>query len=290
MSNNKNHIPHEEQARTRTAEVGKSHKTPHHYAGKLIVLEGTDGVGRSTQAELLKNWLAVEGHGVIVTEWKSSQLISRVIDKAKSKNALNTITFSLLYATDLADRLNNVILPALRAGLIVIADRYYYTAFARDIVRGADPGWVRKLYGFAVEPDMVFYLKMPLEPLLRRIITTRGGLDFYESGRDIGMSTDLYQSFKLYQSQILFEYEHMMDEYGFKVIAADDPIDMVQRQLRQSVKGLLGEDPDLKAQVNSLLARINGTADSSASTNNVTNPTPVPVVPQPEACEPQAGA
>jgi dTMP kinase len=215
---------------------------PHPFPGKLIVIEGTDGVGRSTQAELLRNWLAVEGYGVVTTEWKSSELIFRVIDKAKSKNALNTITFSLLYATDLADRLHNIILPALKAGLIVIADRYFYTAFARDVVRGADPAWVRKLYGFAVEPDLVFYLKMPLENLLRRIITTRGGLDFYESGRDIGMSTDLYQSFKLYQSQILFEYEHMLDEYNFRVVAAEDPTDTVQKILRNSVRELLGED------------------------------------------------
>lgn len=214
---------------------------PHVYPGKLIVLEGTDGLGRSTQAELLRNWLAVEGYGVIVTEWKSSELISTVIDKAKSKNALNTITFSLLYATDLADRLHNIILPALRAGLIVIADRYFYTAFARDVVRGADPAWVRKLYGFAVEPDLVFYLKMSLEPLLRRIITTRGGLDFYESGRDIGISTDLYQSFKLYQSKILQEYERMADEYNFRVIPADEPIDSVQKLLRTNLQPLLND-------------------------------------------------
>jgi dTMP kinase len=216
---------------------------PHAYPGKLIVLEGTDGVGRSTQAELLQNWLAVEGYGVTVTEWKSSELISRVIDKAKSKNALNTITFSLLYATDLADRLHNIILPALRAGLIVIADRYYYTAFARDVVRGADPAWVRKIYGFAVEPDLVVYLKMQLEPLLRRIITTRGGLDFYESGRDIGISTDLYQSFKLYQAKISEEYERMIDEYNFQVIPADEPIDTVQKVLRQRIRALLADQP-----------------------------------------------
>jgi len=215
---------------------------PHMLPGKLIVIEGTDGVGRSTQAELLQNWLAVEGYGVVVTEWKSSGLIATVIDKAKSKNALNTITFSLLYATDLADRLHNIILPALRAGLVVIADRYCYTAFARDVVRGADPSWVRKLYGFAVEPDLVFYLKMPLEQLLRRIITTRGGLDFYESGRDIGMSTDLYQSFKLYQSQIVFEYERMVEEYNFQAVSADDPVDQVQKVLRNAIKPLLADE------------------------------------------------
>ncbi|MBX9952869.1 MAG: dTMP kinase [Candidatus Obscuribacterales bacterium] len=214
-------------------------RVKHEYPGKLIVIEGTDGVGRSTQTELLKNWLAVEGYGVTVTGWKSSELISNVIEKAKSKNALNTITFSLLYATDLADRLNSIIVPALKAGLMVICDRYYYTAFARDVVRGADPQWVRKLYGFAVEPDLVFYLKMPLDPLLRRIITTRGSLDFYESGRDIGMSTDLYQSFKLYQSQIMFEYEQMMAEFPFVVVPADETPDKIQRCLRQHVGKLL---------------------------------------------------
>ncbi len=214
----------------------------HPYPGKLVVIEGTDGVGRSTHAALLQHWLEVEGFGVVLTEWKSSELISRVIDKAKSKNALNTITFSLLYATDLADRLNHVILPALKAGLTVIADRYTYTAFARDVVRGADPAWVRKVYGFAVEPDLVFYLKMNLDALLRRIITTRGGLDFYESGRDIGMSTDLYQSFKLYQSKILQEYERAIGEYNFRVVAADAPVEEVQKQLRTAVRELLGAD------------------------------------------------
>lgn len=212
---------------------------PHNFPGKLIVIEGTDGVGRSTQVEMLANGLAVEGYGVARSEWKSSGLIARAIEKAKDKNALNTVTFSLLYATDLADRLNNVILPALKAGLIVIADRYFYTAYARDVVRGADPDWVRQVYGFAVQPDLVFYMKMPLEPLLRRIITTRGGLDFYESGRDIGMSTDLYQSFKLYQSQILYEFEQMSGEFGFKVVAADDPVDEVQKTLRKELRGLL---------------------------------------------------
>lgn len=232
-----------------------SKQTKHPYPGKLIVLEGTDGVGRTTQAGLLQNWLAVEGYSAVVTEWKSSELICRVIDKAKSKNALNTITFSLLYATDLADRLNNIIAPALKSGQIVIADRYYYTAFARDVVRGADPAWVRKLYGFGIEPDLVFYLKMPLESLLRRIITTRGGLDFYESGRDIGMSTDLYQSFKLYQSHILTEYEHMADEYQFKVVAADEPVDTVQKALRVQVRKLLdpGQSNNISSQLNSSL-------------------------------------
>ncbi len=216
-------------------------KPQHDYPGKLIVLEGTDGVGRSTQAELLQNWLNVEGYGVTRSEWKSSLLMSRVIDKAKEKNALNTITFSLLYATDLADRLHNGIIPALKAGHIVIADRYFYTALARDVVRGADADWVRELYKFAPDADLVIYFTMPLEPLLRRIITTRGGLDFYESGRDIGMSTDLYQSFKLYQSQILFEYERMAKEFNFQSIAADDPVDAVQKALRKKLATVLSD-------------------------------------------------
>jgi dTMP kinase len=213
------------------------------YPGKLVVLEGTDGVGRSLQSEMLKHWLEVEGYGVAVSEWKSSPLISNAIDKAKSKNALNTITFSLLYATDLADRLNSVIIPALKAGFVVIADRYTYTAFARDVVRGADAAWVRKLYGFAPKPDLVFYLRMPIDDLLKRIITSRGGLDFYESGRDIGMSSDLYQSFKLYQSKIVHEYELMIDECQFKVIDAAAHPQHVQKLLRANVSRLLaGEE------------------------------------------------
>lgn len=229
---------------------------PETYPGKLVVIEGTDGVGRSTHAELLRHWLEVEGYGVAVSEWKSSALISTAIDKAKSKNALNTITFSLLYATDLADRLNRVIVPALKAGFVVIADRYYYTAFARDVVRGADAPWVRELYGFAPAPDLVFYLQMPLDDLLRRIVTLRGGLDFYESGRDIGMSTDLYQSFKLYQSKILHEYERMTEEFKFKVIDSLQPIESVQKSLRTSVRELL-EGPSA-VRTSAALAKVDG--------------------------------
>lgn len=218
----------------------------HQFPGKLLVMEGTDGVGRSTQCELLKRWLEVEGYGVTISEWKSSELISAAIDKAKSKNALNTITFSLLYATDLADRLNRVIIPALKAGFIVIADRYYFTAFARDVVRGADPQWVRELYEFAPEPDLVFYLKMPLDGLLRRIITTRGSLDFYESGRDIGMSTDLYQSFKLYQSKIEQEYDRMVSEFSFSEVDSSQTIDEVQATLRHMMVQALTEPRVIK--------------------------------------------
>ncbi len=215
---------------------------PEPYPGKLVVIEGTDGVGRSTQVEMLKRWLEIEGYGVVVSEWKSSRLIANAIDKAKSNNALNTITFSLLYATDLAERLNREIIPALKAGFIVIADRYIHTAFARDVVRGADAAWVRKVYGFAPAPDRVFYMKMPIDDLLRRIISNKGGLDFYESGRDMGMSSDLYQSFKLYQSKIVHEYEKMIDEFQFKVIDAGQHQQHVQKILRANLKLLLGHN------------------------------------------------
>jgi dTMP kinase len=228
------------------------------YPGKLVVLEGTDGVGRSTQAEMLGRWLEVEGYGVAVSEWKSSDLISKAIDKAKSKNALNAITFSLLYATDLADRLNRVIVPALKAGFVVIVDRYTYTAFARDVVRGADAAWVRKIYGFAPRPDMVFYLRMPIDDLIKRIITNRGGLDFHESGRDIGMSTDLYQSFKLYQSKIVREYERMIDEYQFKVIDASAHPQHVQKILRANIRRLLTNEEFVEPPV---VIRDNSPAD-----------------------------
>ncbi len=178
-------------------------KTKHGYPGLLIVIEGTDGAGRTTQIHKLRDWLAVESYGVIVSEWNTSSLMSKVISKAKEGNLLNANTFSLLYASDFADRLENIIIPALKAGLIVLADRYIYTAFARDVVRGVSPIWVRKLYSFAPQPDLVFYLKMSCNSLLKRIIST-SGLDYYESGKDIGLSTDFYESFKLYQRRISF--------------------------------------------------------------------------------------
>lgn len=250
---------------------------PVNYPGKLVVIEGTDGVGRSTQTELLKHWLEIEGHGVAISEWKSSKLISQAIDKAKSKNALNTITFSLLYATDLADRLNSVIIPALKAGFVVIADRYFFTALARDVVRGADPAWVRKLYGFAPQPDLVFYLRMPIDDLIKRIITSRGSLDFHESGRDMGMSTDLYQSFKLYQSKIVHEYERMSDEYGFKVIDASAHPEHVQKILRANIRKQLFEEVPQKPQFSAFPIRI---AEIGAQASNDTGiPGPKPSFP-----------
>ncbi len=212
--------------------------TKHGYPGLLIVVEGTDGSGRTTQIEKLREWLSFKGYGVMVSEWKTSKLMSNVIDQAKEKNLLNASTFSLLYAADFTDRLEKVIIPALRAGIIVITDRYTYTAYSRDVVRGVSPDWVRRVYDFAPEPDLVFYLKMPVETLLKRIIAT-SGFDYYESGRDIGLSTDFYESFKLYQRRIINEYAKMSNEFDFITINGNHSINTVQDKIRQNIEPLL---------------------------------------------------
>jgi len=213
-------------------------KQKHGYPGLLIVIEGTDGVGRSTQIEKLREWLTIESYGVMVSEWKTSRLMADFIDKAKASNLLNANTFSLLYASDFTERLENNIIPALKAGLIVLVDRYTYTAFARDVVRGVKPEWVKKLYSFAPEPDLVFYLKMPVDILLKRIISA-SGLDYYESGRDIGLSTDFYESFKLYQRRIFAEYAKMANEYAFININGNASINSIQSRMRTKVRQLL---------------------------------------------------
>ncbi|MEW5820851.1 MAG: dTMP kinase [Cyanobacteriota bacterium] len=210
-------------------------KTKHGYPGLLIVIEGTDGAGRSTQIQRLREWLAVESYGVVVTEWKSSPIMSPVISEAKDRNLLNATTFSLLYSSDFAHRLENIIIPALKAGLVVLADRYIYTAFARDVVRGISPIWIRKLYGFAPEPDLVFYLKMSCNTLLKRIIAT-SGLDYHESGMDVGLSTDFYESFKIYQRRILAEYSKMTEEFNFITINGGQSPTTIQTQLRDKIK------------------------------------------------------
>jgi dTMP kinase len=216
----------------------KNTKTKHGYPGLLIVVEGTDGSGKSTQIEELRKWLAVESYGVMVSEWKTSRLMATVIDEAKERNLLNAHTFSLLYASDFADRLENQVIPALKAGFIVLMDRYTYTAYARDVVRGLSPVWVRKLYSFAPEPDLVFYLDMPVDVLLKRIIATTG-LDYFESGRDIGLSTDFYESFKIYQNRILTEYSKMAHEYEFEILDGTGSIEKIHDKIKNSVKELL---------------------------------------------------
>jgi dTMP kinase len=215
-------------------------QTKHGYPGLLVVIEGTDGSGKTTQINMLKNWIEKQCYGVIVSEWKSSELIASVIDTAKERNLLNANTFSLMYASDFAHRLENVIIPALKSGFVVLLDRYTYTAFARDVVRGVKPKWVRKLYDFAPEPDLVFYLEQPVDVLLKRIIASKG-LDYYESGRDIGLSTDFYESFKIYQSKILAEYDEMKEKHNFITLDGTQPIEAIQDKMKEEVSVLLSK-------------------------------------------------
>jgi dTMP kinase len=211
----------------------------HNFPGKLLVVEGVDGSGKSTQLILLRNWLESKGAAVIFTEWNSSKLISKTIKQAKRSNSLIPVTFSILHATDFADRLENVIIPALKAGLIVLADRYCYTAFARDVARGVDKEWVRNLYGFAVRPDVVFYFQVPVEVSLDRIANSRAP-GFYESGMDIGLSTDRHESFQIFQSMIINEYDKMIDEFKFHTMPAIKQIHEQQLLVRSKAAELLG--------------------------------------------------
>ncbi|MBS6603901.1 MAG: dTMP kinase [Brachyspira sp.] len=214
------------------------HKTKNGYEGLLIVIEGTDGSGKSTQLELLKKSIQDKSYGVMVSEWKTSRLIANVIDDAKDRNLLNATTYSLLYAADFADRLENQIIPALKSGFIVLLDRYFYTALARDVVRGQNIEWVKNLYEYAPEPDLVFYLDMPVDILLKRIIGTTG-LDFYESGRDVGFSTDFYNSFEIYQNKCLEQYNKMKSEYNFISIDGTKSIQDIHKIMNEEVQKLL---------------------------------------------------
>ncbi len=218
--------------------VRKKYKTKSGYEGLLVVIEGTDGSGKSTQLELLKRSIQDKSYGVMVSEWKTSRLIANVIDDAKERNLLNATTYSLLYAADFADRLENQIIPALKSGFIVLLDRYYYTALARDVVRGQDINWVKNLYDYAPEPDLIFYLDMPVDVLLKRIIGTTG-LNYYESGRDVGFSTDFYKSFKIYQQKCLDEYNNMKSEYNFKSIDGTMSIDEIHKIMNDEVQKIL---------------------------------------------------
>jgi dTMP kinase len=208
------------------------------YPGKLIAIEGTDGVGRSTQILLLREWLEVRGYGVVETGWTRSPLMQPTIELAKASNTLNKLTFVLLYATDFADRLEKEIIPALKAGFIVLSDRYIFTALARAGVRGVDRSWLRSLYGFAIAPHMVFYLKVDVETLIGRVLDARG-MDFWESGMDLKSGDDIYDSFRAYQNKLLREYGSMADEFDFRTVDARRPISAIQDDLRKQVAAFL---------------------------------------------------
>lgn len=208
------------------------------YPGKIIAIEGTDGVGRSTQIRLLREWLEVQGYGVVETGWTRSPLMQPTIDLAKASNTLNKLTFVLLYATDFADRLEKEIVPALKAGFIVLADRYIYTALARGALRGIDKTWLRGVYGFGIVPHLVFYLKVDVDTLIRRVLES-AGMDYWESGMDLKVGDDIYDSFRTYQNKLLREYSTLAEEFGFRVVDARQPIDAIQDQLRQQIGAFL---------------------------------------------------
>jgi len=203
-------------------------------SGHLIVVEGADGVGRSTQMRLLREWLEVQGFGVVDTGWTRSRLLAKTIDLAKAGTNLNLLTFNLLYATDFADRLEHEIIPALRSGFIVLADRYIYTAFARAIVRGADPAFIRELYGFAVRPDLVLYLRVDVHTLINRVLLN-DNLDYWEAGMDHSPGLDPYDSFIRYQGQLIAEFDKLAEEFDFNVVDAARKVESIQLDLRRHI-------------------------------------------------------
>ena len=207
-------------------------------SGRLIVIEGTDAVGRTTQIELLRSWIEFQGYGVVVTDWTSSPLVASTIDLAKEGHTMNVLTMNLLYATDFADRLEHVIIPALRAGFVVLSDRYIYTAIARALGRGADWQWVRNLFGFAIQPDIVLYLRADVRTLVRRALLSQG-LDYWESGLDRNPGLDPYDSFIKYQRRLLREYDRLARELDFVVVNARPSVQTVQAHLRQHILPIL---------------------------------------------------
>jgi dTMP kinase len=202
--------------------------------GKLIVLEGTDGVGRSTHIGLLKQWLENHGHAVLDTGMTRSALAGKRLKQAKEGHTLGGITMSLFYATDFADRLENEIIPALRAGFVVLTDRYIYSLMARAIVRGADPEWLREVYGFALRPDAIFYLRVNIEDLVTRVLQSTG-FDYWESGMDLHMGEDMYESFMRYQKWLLAEFDKMVETHGFEIVDASGSIEEVFENLCERV-------------------------------------------------------
>ncbi len=210
--------------------------------GKLIVVEGTDGVGRSTQINLLKPWLEQQGRAVLDTGITRSALAGKGIKQAKEGHTLGRITLSLFYATDFADRLENEIVPALRAGFVVLTDRYIYSLMARAMVRGLDVGWIRNIYSFALKPDAIFYLRIGVEELIPRVVFSRG-FEYWESGMDLHPSEDMYESFLKYQTALLAQFDKLAEEYNFEVIDAAADIRAVFERLRGGITRVLSGEP-----------------------------------------------
>jgi len=210
------------------------------FAGKLFVIEGADGSGRSTQIALLSQWLEANGFAVRHVGLRRSNLVSAELENAKQGNTLSRTTMSLFYATDFFDQLVHEIIPALRAGLIVLADRYIYTLMARDVVRGADGEWTRNLYSPALVPDAVFYFRVSAPQLVERNFQKNSTLDYWESGMDLGLSRDMFDSFVKFQRMLHLEYRKMRQEFAFDVINANQRVETIQRDLRRKIGALLG--------------------------------------------------
>ena len=207
--------------------------------GKLIVVEGPDGVGRSTQITLLRALLEHQGHAVMDTGMARSALVGKTIKMAKEGNTLGPLTLNLFYATDLADRLEHEIIPALRAGFVVLTDRYIYSSIARAIARGSDPAWTRALFGFALRPHAIYYLRCEVADLLPRVVYARGGFDYWESGMDVRLGKDLYESFVRYQAKVMRALDSMAQRYEFETIDASRPPEKVFADLKSRIDKLL---------------------------------------------------
>src|SRR5262252_8711756 len=210
------------------------------FSGRLIAVEGLDGSGKSTQIYLLKRWLEAEGVRVYFSEWNSSELVKSATSKGKKRELLTPTTFSLIHATDFADRYERQLVPLLRAGYIVLCDRYVFTAFARDVVRGCPPKWVRGIYNFAAHPDITFFFKAKLEVSLQRILDGRPELKYFEAGMDLHLSSDPYESFRIFQGRILEQYLAMSTEFNFVVIDANELVETQQSVVRELVAQRLG--------------------------------------------------
>src|ERR687891_2000233 len=215
------------------------HEKKFELSGKLIVVEGIDGSGKSTQIRLVEKWLRFKLLPVFLTEWNSSETVKEITSKGKQKGTLTPTTFSLLHATDFADRYERNIFPLLRAGYTVLADRYVYTAYARDIVRGCSPKWIRKVYDFAVKPDVTFYFRVPIDIAIERISVGRPKLKYYEAGMDLNLSNDPYDSYRIFQQRIIDEYDAMVQDEGFTVIDGTSAIEEQQAQVRDLIKGVI---------------------------------------------------
>ncbi|HYU18086.1 MAG TPA: dTMP kinase [Chloroflexota bacterium] len=220
------------------------------HPGSLIIVEGVDGSGKSTQLQLLLEWLVEQGADVLFTEWNSSSLTAKAVRRGKRRLWLGNLSFVVLHATDFTHRYENIILPALRAGKLVLADRYVFTAFARDVARNADRTSVRRLYSFALQPDLPLYFRVPLDVAMNRVLTGPGreGLKFYEAGLDLGLSRDPEQSYRLFQGRVVHEYDRMIDEYGLTVIDANRPIEPQREEVRELARPILEQHLELLAQ------------------------------------------